>query len=422
MMQREIDWDPAGWLYAVVALVSLLVAGAVLIGRFDMVVFLSPMIGALGGAWWSAHSNPPMSIDAQISAERVFEDETVTFDVQISTPDGVELVDVELDAGIGLSATLLSFEHLKPGSVSGQWELHARRWGHNDLQIRLLLHGAGGLLVGDEVFDLSQVAVFPQADRISAVPRPVDLPDMLGMHLGRLKGEGTEFAGIREYLPGDSLRSVNWPLTARRGKLHVTERLTEQSAKVVCLIDASGEIAQSGGSSLELSVHGALAVTQAALRRGDRAGVVVVGGVVRWLPPDLGRRHFYRIIETLLDVRRGQGAPPSTASAFPSTMVPYGAAVVVFSPLLDERLVQALVELRQRGFAMVVVDVLRSEPQPRGEKDYDDIAVRLWKMTRRGVRYRLRELGVPVGHWAEDIELDEVLRPMSLRPLVGIRR
>src|SRR5882757_817309 len=96
---------------------------------------------------------------------------------------------------------------------------------------------------------VTEVAIFPNADRISAVPRPMDLPDLLGVHLGRRKGDGVEFAGLREYQPGDPLRSVNWPVSARRGQLYVTERLAEQAAKVVTMIDASGDVRQAGGST-----------------------------------------------------------------------------------------------------------------------------------------------------------------------------
>jgi hypothetical protein len=46
----------------------------------------------------------------------------------------------------------------------------------------------------------------------------------------------------------------------------------------------------------------------------------------------------------------------------------------------------------------------------------------MWRLGRRGIRYRLAELGIPVGTWSEGAELDEVLRPMSLRPLMGSRR
>jgi uncharacterized protein (DUF58 family) len=424
VIDRRIEWEPAGWLFGSVLLAVVLILVVVAVGRSDILVFLAPLVGGLAGAWWTVRPDRSMRIESAISASRVFEGETVTLELRLAAPANVEILDIELVTGPELVAELTGTRRARApdGSVAARWELQARRWGRGDIRVLVTTRGASGLLVGTAQCEVAQVAVFPHADRISQVPRPVDLPDMLGVHLGRRKGEGVEFAGLREYLPGDSLRSVNWPVSARRGKLHVTERLTEQSAKVVCLIDASGDIVQPGGSTLELSVHGALAVTRAALRRGDRAGVIAIGGVVHWLAPDLGQRHFYRIIEALLDVRTGGGSAPSNADAFPRTMLPHGAAVVVFTPLLDERVLHALIDLRRRGFPMVVVDVLRTEPQPRANASYDPIAVRMWRIGRRGIRYRLGDMGVPVGVWGDGVELDEVLRPMSLRPLAGSSR
>ena len=422
MIDRRITWEPAGWLFGVVLLVVVLVLAVVLVGRHDILVFLAPLVGGMAGGWWTVRPDRSLQVESTVSVSRMFEGESTTLKLRLDAPANVEILDVELIVGPELTAELTATRRAPDGSVNAEWELHATRWGRSDLRVEVTTRGANGLLVGNAQCELTQMAVFPHAGRLTQVPRPVDLPDLLGVHLARRKGEGVEFGGIREYHPGDPLRSVNWSVTGRRGKLHITERLTEQSAKVVCLIDASGDIAQPGGSTLELSVHGALAVTQAALRRGDRAGVVAIGGVVHWLAPDLGRRHFYRIIEALLDVRPGGGSAPSTANAFPRTMLPLGSAVVVFTPLLDERVVQALMDLRRRGFALAVVDVLRGEPTPRPNSAYDPIAVRMWRIGRHGIRYRLGGMGVPVGVWGDGVELDEVLRPMSMRPLMGSSR
>jgi len=422
VIDRGIDWEPAGWLVGVVTLSVLAALAVVAAGRFDLVVFGAPLLGALAGAWWSSRPDRMVQVSAVTSAERVFEGESITLSVVLTAPPGAELLDVELETGGELTAEPLGLHRATPGSLRGEWELHGRRWGRAAVRLRVAARGAGGLLVGEARCAVTEVAIFPNADRISAVPRPMDLPDLLGVHLGRRRGEGVEFAGLREYQPGDPLRSVNWPVSARRGRLHVTERLAEQAAKVVAMIDASGDVRQAGPSTLELSVHGALAVVAAALRRGDRAGVVSLGGVVRWLAPDLGRRHYYRVIEALLDVQAGTGTAPSDLAGFPRTVLPRGAAVVVFSPLLDDRVINAVVDLRRRGFGLAVVDVLRAEPQPRPGADYDPIAIRMWRLGRRGIRHRLAELGVPVGTWVDGTQLDEVLRPMSLRPLLGSRR
>jgi uncharacterized protein (DUF58 family) len=266
------------------------------------------------------------------------------------------------------------------------------------------------------------LTVLPRVTELAGLPDGFGRGEGDSGATGLRRGLGEHDAMVREYQPGDPLRNVNWPVSARRGTLYVTERLAEQSAKVVAMIDASGDVQQADTSTLELSVHGALAVVQAALRRGDRAGVVSLGGVVRWLAPDLGRKHFYRVVEALLDVQAGTGTAPSDLAGFPRTVLPRGAAVVVFSPLLDERVINAVADLRRRGYGLAVVDVLRVEPRARPEADYDPIAIRMWRLGRRGIRHRLAELGVPVGTWGEGVELDEVLRPMSLRPLLGSRK
>ena len=78
---------------------------------------------------------------------------------------------------------------------------------------------------------------FPLAPpQSTAIPR-TELLDRLGTHLTRHIGPGVEYADVRRYVPGDQLRTVNWPVSARRGSLHVTERLTDRAADVVVLID-----------------------------------------------------------------------------------------------------------------------------------------------------------------------------------------
>ncbi|HZZ52282.1 MAG TPA: DUF58 domain-containing protein [Pseudonocardia sp.] len=421
MTDHKLTWEPAGWLFGVVTLVILLVFAVVFAGRSDMLVFLAPLVGALAGAWWSVRPDRSVQMETSVTATRVFEGDIIDLRVEVTAPEASEILDVALEIGPEIGATLV--EMSRDGNVAvGRWELEAVRWGRCLPGIRIATRGASGLLEAGAHAELSSIAVFPSADRMSDVPHPLDLTDLLGVHLGRRKGEGVEFGGVREYQPGDPQRSVNWAVSARRGKLHVTQRLTEQSSKVVSMIDTSADIVQDGPSSLELSVHGALAVSEAALRQGDRAGVVTAGGVMQWLSPDLGRRHFYQIIETLLDVRAIGGTVPSSASAFPRTMLPRGAVIVVFTPLIDERMVAALLDLRRRGFPLAVVDVLRAVPKPRKNADYDEIAIRMWNIGREGIRYRLSDAGIPVAQWGTGVALDEIMRPMASRPVGGIRR
>ena len=117
----------------------------------------------------------------------------------------------------------------------------------------------------------------------TGLPR-TDMPDRLGTHLTRYVGPGVEYADIRAYVPGDQLRSVNWSVSARRGSLHVTQRLTDRSVDVAVLVDLSLQPPGPATTATERAVEGAVQVVQSALRNGDRAGVVGLGGQQpRWL-------------------------------------------------------------------------------------------------------------------------------------------
>jgi uncharacterized protein (DUF58 family) len=94
--------------------------------------------------------------------------------------------------------------------------------------------------------------------------------------------------------------------------------------------------------------------------------------------------------------------------------------VVVFSPLLDGRFVEALRDLRQRGFSLIVVDVLNAEP-PRRRAFADNAARRIWTLEQGAIRFSLRELGVPVVAWDGITPLDLPLAPYTRRPLVTRR-
>lgn len=422
-MKQEISirWDASRWVYPVSIVAGVAAVAIVLSGRADLAVLAAPFVGAMARGWWSGEPGSQLAVSSELSLERVFEGDTVILRAEIVQPKSVQIRYMHLEAPDSLTVTPVSWR-VSAGVAHAEWQLQSRRWGRSPTVLTLQLTGSGGMRSAAARIDLPVLSTFPSARTLDSVPRPTDLIDLLGTHLGRRRGSGVEFAGIREYAPGDSQRSVNWRVTARRGQLHVNERLAEQAAKVVAMIDASTDIDQPGGSTLDLSVQGALGVVQATLRRGDRAGVVGLGGVVHSLPPDLGRKHLYRVLESLVDVEAGGGGTVSDVTRFPRGVLPTGAAIVVFSPLLDERVVGTLADLRQRGYGLAVVDVLRIEPTPRPDNPYEASAVRMWRIARRGIRYRLAELGIPVDVWADGSELEEVLRPMSLRPLLGAHR
>lgn len=215
-------------------------------------------------------------------------------------------------------------------------------------------------------------------------------------------------------MPGDPLRAINWPVSARRGSLHVTERLTDRAADVVVLIDRYPQPRGPATAATERTVRGAAQVVQTALRNGDRAGIVALGGHrPRWLHPDIGQRQFYRVLEAVLDAGDGpptRGWETVTGTLAPRAAVPPGAVVIGFSTLLDAAFALALTDLRNRGHVVAAVDVL---PDCPFEDEPDPLVARLWRLQRAAMYRDMSTVGVDVAAWPADQLLEQSMRPVA---------
>jgi uncharacterized protein (DUF58 family) len=257
---------------------------------------------------------------------------------------------------------------------------------------------------------------------------PAELLRRIGEHTGRAVGDGVEFAGIRRYAPGDQLRDLNRAVSIRRQGLYVNQRAASRAADLVVVVDSLTETGPPGETTLDIAAHGAAALAMAYLRVSDRVGVVVLGGVLRWLGPAPGDRQFYRIAEMMLRARYEAYVDPDV-TRIPRIALPPGALVVMFSSLAEAGALAAVTDLRQRGLPVIVVDTLRYEPgaggarrgRPagvgarRGRPAAADLALRVWRLDRAATRARLAAIGVPVLHWGRDAELDGVLAASASR-------
>jgi uncharacterized protein (DUF58 family) len=245
------------------------------------------------------------------------------------------------------------------------------------------------------------------------------LPSRLGEHPSRSSGEGLEFTGVREFVPGDRQRRINWPATTRRGRLQLNTFAAERTQNVVIIADASSDVGEPGSTPADLAFRGAAGAARAYLAVRDRVGVIVYQRSVRWVAPGLGARHYYRIMNLML-LEHARVADPARYTAItrlPRAALPPGSLILVFSPLLDRRLVETVRDLRERGFSVLIIDVLNAEPS--GSKDsLSGLARRIWRMEQEAIRFSLRELGIPLVRWDGQQSLDEPLAPYTRRAVV----
>ncbi len=361
---------------------------------------------------------PRIGVRVRLSARRAFEGELVALDIAADGQDGCS-VRWALHPGAEIEPAGATVAD----GPEARFTVTPQRWGRRQTgTVDVVLRDRWRLAEGHLTVVLPALDCYPApaAQRTRVVLSR--LPNRLGEHPARTSGEGIEFTGVREYVPGDRQRSINWPASTRRGRLQVNTFAAERSQDVVLLADATSDVGEPGASALDLALRGTAAAARAYLDARDRVGVITYRwGEASWLVPGLGRRQVYRIIDSMLASNAGRSSG-ANLRRLPRAALPPGALVVAFSPLLDQRFVETLRDMRERGFTMLVIDVLNAAP-PNRRRSVDRLARRIWRMEQEAIRFSLRELGIPVVHWDGVQSLDLPLAGYTRRPLLsGPRR
>ena len=128
---------------------------------------------------------------------------------------------------------------------------------------------------------------------------------LMGAHLRRRRGEGTDFHQLREYRVGDSLRQIDWKATARSRKLISREYQDEKNQQLVLLLDTGRRLLAREGALAHFDhvLNAALVVSYLALRQGDAAGLMASGGPSRWVAPQRGLGAIDNLLRASYDLQ-----------------------------------------------------------------------------------------------------------------------
>jgi uncharacterized protein (DUF58 family) len=217
--------------------------------------------------------------------------------------------------------------------------------------------------------DPSELVVYPDlpgARRLAASVRRGRLRDE-GRRRGPL-GLGTEFEAVRDYLPDDDIRHVNWRASARLGRPMSNQFRVERDRDVVCIVDCGRLMAAPAGSGtrLDAAIDAAVAVSAVAEELGDRCGTLAFAGdLLRTLSPR--RRGTDAIVRALFDLE-----PVATDSDYERAFRWVGGAkhafVLVLTDVLDEAAAQPLLDalpVLARRHTVAVAAVADSDLQER---------------------------------------------------------
>ncbi|MFF0016336.1 DUF58 domain-containing protein [Streptomyces sp. NPDC005374] len=390
---------------AVVALVSALITGR----PWVLALAAAPLV-RLALALPSRPRPAAVTAEAEVEPRRCFEGEQVTVRITVSY-DGAT---GRLDPGVALGHGV-RLDHLAVGPHRVDLVLTAQRWGRWTLgTVDVDVYDRGGLARRTVRVELGEIAVFPLPGHASLTPIPVRLPQRLGEHTAVQRGEGVEVTGVHPYVRGERQRRIHWPATTRRGTLQVHQFAAERTADTVVLLDVLADVVDpvTGASSLDETFRAAAGLVRSYLRTHDRVGVVSVGGVTRWLQPGGGQGYFYRIVESVLEVRKDRAYRTEGLSPLPPPALPEGALVYVLTPLADQRIFDILHQVRGRANPMIVVEIPTGEPVLAPGDTEGELALRLWRADRDAMRFALMERGIAVVAHRPGETLDLALAPL----------
>ena len=120
------------------------------------------------------------------------------------------------------------------------------------------------------------------------------------------KGRGMEFAEVREYEPGDEIRSIDWNVTARLGRPYVKRFIEERELTVILMADASASKSFSTVNRMkgEIAAEICALLAFAAIQNNDRVGLLMfTDQIEKFIPPKKGRTHILRVIREVLYTR-----------------------------------------------------------------------------------------------------------------------
>ena len=191
-----------------------------------------------------------------------------------------------------------------------------------------------------------------------------------GEYASVFKGRGMEFSEVREYLPGDDIRSIDWNVTARMGHPYIKKFEEERELTIMFLVDASGSgrFGTVSRFKSELAAELCALLAFSATRHHDRVGLIIfTDRIEKVVPPRKGRVQVLRVVRELLYFRpEGRGTDIGAAIDFLSNVVRRHAVVFLVSDFLSSGYERALA-VANRRYDLIAIEVSdpREETLPR---------------------------------------------------------
>jgi len=371
-------------------------------------------------AYLTTPVDPALSVTRILDVDRVIEGAPVIVQLTI-TNHGRKLDQVWVDDQ--LPQPLIPQDHrhralttLDHGeSQTWSYTLHPPRGAFDLDQVRLMVSDHLGIY--HRVIELSShqsLLCLPKVTPLRSIPiRPGATHGYAGPVPARIGGSGVDFFGIRQYQAGDPLRWINWRASARHAQaLFTNEFEQERIADVGVILDARirTNVQTSSGALFDHSVRAAASLADAFLKDGNRVGLLMYGGFLKWVFPGYGKVQQERIMRSLAEAETGESEVFDHLDYLPTRYFPPHSQIVLVSPLCREDS-DVLVRLRARGYQVLVItpNPISFETRDLPNNAQVRLAERIARMEHAIIFRTLRQVGIQCVDWHTHQSLSQAM-------------
>ena len=302
----------------------------------------------------------------------------------------------------GSNYTLL---YMRPWQeVSFEYSLKLPLRGHYHLgPVKMRVQDAFDLFYNERIEEsIHSFSVFPEIEILEEQIITSRAPKLLsGAMPLNVIGTGTEFYSLREFVPGDSLRSVNWKALAKKGKMMVNETVREDVMDVILLLDAREVSAVGGGKDtpLEMSCRAAATYAKQLLDERNNVALMIYGESVEKIDLDRGEHHLFKILTALSSATPKGNLKLEIVLKDMLPYIPSGSPIILFSSLDDDYTIsEAFTNTISRGYTITTISPSSLDFEEK-MKRIPAQPLLIARIERDNMISEIRSFGMQVGDW-----------------------
>ena len=395
----------------------LLVGVATLTGEF--IAFAMIFLAAAFVSILTRPKAPEIQFERRFSHARIQQETPLDIEL-VATNHGDQLAQVSIEDHLPKGMQQIEGETrllalLAPGeSVVMKYTVQAHRGSYSSFETSLSHRQAlNGFEYSEDRKDPTPLLVYPETEALSPVRiNPPQTHGFAGSIASRRAGSGVDFLTIREYQPGDSLRQINWKVSARgRQTLYTNIFEQEQVANVGLILDARQRVNLTQGkeSLFENSVKAIASLAERFLDDGHRVSLLVYGSGKRRVFPGYGRIQQRRILDAVASVTPVINFALTNFDNLPVQFFPPKSQIVLVSPIVKDD-IPYIRKMRMYGYGVLVVS---PDPVSFIADAYEDLHSPAYRMAiaeRAFMIQQLRHIGAQVVDWNVHETLDGTLQ------------